>query len=105
VPQRQRREARKRLNEEVNRSAKLLLNRLDLSFGNRDLTFKFGVGVSGNNFVAAVQLVNQELNRILGVEPGSRGKMRTEDFVLAAKSLDEVLNKLTRRLKARQEEI
>jgi hypothetical protein len=49
--------------------------------------------------------VNQELNRILGVEPGSRGKMRTEDFVLAAKSLDEVLNKLTRRLKARQEEI
>ena len=103
-PQRQRREARRRLNEEVRRSAKLLLNRLGLQFGGNELRFKFGVGVSGNNFVAAVQLVNRELDRLLGIEPGSRGGLKTEDFTSAITSLDEVLNKLTRRLKAKQED-
>jgi DNA repair protein RadD len=103
-PQRQRREARRRLNEEARRSAKLLLNRLGLQFGGNELRFKFGVGVSGNNFVAAVQLVNRELDRLLGIEPGSRGRLKTEDFTSAMKSLDEVLNKLTRTLKAKQED-
>jgi excisionase family DNA binding protein len=105
IPQRQRREARKRLNEEVNRSAKLLLNRLGLQFGSGDLCFNYGVGVTGNNFVAAVQLVNRELDRLLGIEPGSRGRLTTEQFVTATKSLDAVLDKLTRRLKAKQEVI
>lgn len=104
-PQRQRREARRRLNEEVNRSAKLLLNRLELQFGGSELRIKFGVGVSGNNFVAAVQLVNRELDRLLAIEPGTRGRLRTEDFVSATKSLDQVLDKLTRRLKAKQEDL
>lgn len=104
-PQRQRREARRRLNEEVNRSAKLLLNRLELQFGGSELRLKFGIGVSGNNFVAAVQLVNRELDRLLGIEPGTRGRLRTEDFASATKSLDEVLDKLTRRLKAKQEDL
>ncbi|MGO9649190.1 MAG: DEAD/DEAH box helicase [Terriglobales bacterium] len=102
-PQRQRREARRRLNEEVNRSAKLLLNRLGLQFGGLDLAFKFGIGVSGNNFVAAVQLVNKEVDKELQIEPGSRGQLRTEQFISATQSLEGILNKLTRRLKARQE--
>jgi excisionase family DNA binding protein len=38
-PQRQRQEARRRLNEEVNRCAKLLLNRMGLQFGGLDLSF------------------------------------------------------------------
>jgi DNA repair protein RadD len=103
-PQRQRREARRRLNEEVNRCAKLLLNRMGLQFGGLELSFKFGVGVTGNNFVAAVQLVNKELDRTLQINPGSRGQLKTEQFISATQSLEEVLNKLTRRLKAKQEE-
>lgn len=103
-PQRQRREARRRLNEEVNRCAKLLLNRLGLKFGGFDIAFKYGIGVTGNNFVAAVQVVNKELDRALQIEPGSRGQLKTEQFISATQSLDEILNKLTRRLKAKQEE-
>jgi DNA repair protein RadD len=103
-PQRQRREARRRLNEEVNRCAKLLLNRLEVKFGGFDIAFKYGLGVTGNNFVAAVQLVNKELDRALQIEPGSRGQLKTEQFISATQSLEEILNKLTRRLMARQKE-
>ncbi len=103
-PQRQRREARRRLNEEVNRCAKLLLNRLGLSFGGFDIAFKYLAGVTGNNFVAAVQLVNKELDRSLQIEPGSRGQLKTEQFISASQSIEEILNKLTRRLKAKQME-
>lgn len=105
LPQRQRQEARKRLNEEVNRAAKLLLNRLGLGFGGSDLTFKFGLGVSGGNFAAAVQLVNRELDRSCGIKPGTRSSLRTEQFVAATASLDKVLDILTRRLKAKEGEI
>jgi DNA repair protein RadD len=55
VPQAERREARKRLREEANRTAKLLLNRLGLDYGSRELAFKYAPGVTGSNFVAAVQ--------------------------------------------------
>lgn len=103
-PQRQRREARRRLNEEVNRCAKLLLNRLNLKFGGFDIAFKYGIGVTGNNFVAAVQLVNKELDRGLQIESGARGQLKTEQFVSATQSLGEVLDKLTRRLAARKKE-
>lgn len=103
-PQRQRREARRRLNEEVKRTAKLLLNRLELSFGGRDLAFGLAPGLSGPNFAAAVQLVNRELGNVAGIKPGTRSHLKTEDFVRGAQSLEAVLNSLTRKLKARMEE-
>jgi DNA repair protein RadD len=102
LPQKQRREARKRLKEEVNRSAKLLLNRLDLQFNNKDIAFKLYPGrATGNNFVAAVQLVHGELNKKIGVESGQRDRMKTEDFIRAQELLEDVLNTLTRQLKKR----
>jgi DNA repair protein RadD len=104
VPQRQRQEARRRLNEEVRRTAKVLLNRLGVNFGGSDLAFKFGLRVTGNNFVAAVQLVNKELDRLLKWKPGSRSAMRTEDFQQGMETLTRVLDTLTRRLKKREEE-
>lgn len=99
-PQRQRIEARRRLQEEVKRAAKLLLNRLHISMDGRELAFKLasGSGITGNNFAGAVQLVNHELNRMLGIESGDRGKLRTEDYQRATDSLDTILNTLTRRL-------
>lgn len=104
LPQRQRQEARKRLTEEVNRTAKLLLNRCDLHFNGRDIAFKLYPGpVTGTNFVAAVQLVNKELKKKLdelGIS-GQRDNMKTEDFIRAQDLLEDILNSLTRRFKKR----
>lgn len=104
LPQKQRQEARKRLKEEVNRTAKLLLNRCDLQFNGRDIAFKLYPGpVTGTNFVAAVQLVNKELKKRLegsGVS-GQRDRMKTEEFTRAQGFLEDILNSLTRLLKKR----
>jgi hypothetical protein len=106
LPQKKRQEARKRLKEEVNRTAKLLLNRLGIDFSGMDLSFKLLPGRStGNNFVAAVQLVNKEINKRIGIKSGQRDRLITEDFVKAQELLDDVLNTLTRQLKKRMAEL
>ncbi len=104
LPQKQRKEARKRLKEQVNRTAKLLLNRLGLDFGGHDMAFRLAPGVTGNNFVAAVQSVYHSLNKILGIKAGEWGKLKTEDYVRAMGSLEEILNLLTRQFKGRMKE-
>lgn len=101
-PQRQRREARKRLSEEVNRAARLLLNRLGLDAGGSEISFKLTPGATtGSNYVAAVQLVNHEVNKLLGINSGQRAMLRTEDFVRGQDCLPDVLDHLTRLLKKR----
>jgi hypothetical protein len=102
IPQKQRVEARKRFNEEVNRTAKLLLNRVGLKFAAKDLSLRILPGQAiGNNFAAAVQLVNNAINKKLGIKSGQKGKLKTEDFIKAKESLEEVLDSLTRLLKKR----
>jgi excisionase family DNA binding protein len=102
LPQKQRQEARRRLKEEVNRTAKLLLNRCELSMSGRELAFQYAPGrATGNNFAAAVQLINNEVNKSLGIKSGERGHLKYEDFVRGIDQLDIVLNALTRFLKAR----
>lgn len=100
-PQLQRKEARRRLSEEVKRSAKLLLNRVGLEIGGRELAYKYATGLTGFNFVAAVQMVNHEIDNILGIKAGQRGMLKTEDYVKGIEHLDEVLNILTKRIKKR----
>lgn len=106
IPQRQRIEARRRLQEQVKRTAKILLNRLNISMDGRDLAFKLatGRGLTGNNFAAAVQLVNHEVNRLLKIETGDRNKLRTEDYQQAIDGLENILNTLTRRIKKGEKE-
>ena len=106
IPQRQRNEAKRRLHEEVKRAAKLLLNNLNISFDGKELAYKLakGSGVTGPNFAAAVQLVNHEVNKMLGIEKGERGKLRTEDYVKAINALDGILNSLSRRLRRKEDE-
>lgn len=101
IPQKQRKEARRRLNEEIKRTAKILLNRLELDISGRELSVKYAPGVTGNNYVAAVQMLNREVDKKLGIKSGQRGKLKTEDFVRGKDSLDEILNGLTRTLKKR----
>ena len=101
LPQAERREARKRLTEEANRTAKLLINRIGLDYGGRELAFKYALGTTGSNFVAAVQMVNREVDKVLGIQPGKRGTLKTEDFVRGMEVLEGVLDTLTRRIKKR----
>ena len=104
-PQRQRIESRRRLQEGVKNTARLLLNRLNLDFGGSDIAYKLarGKGVTGVNFAAAVQLINVDINKVLGIGRGERGNLKTEDYKKASDSLEDVLNSLTRRL-AREDE-
>jgi len=97
LPQRARVEARRRLKEEVSHTAKVLLNRLELDFGSREISLRLLPGLQGNNFVAAVQLVNREVAERFG----SRGQMAVDELTAAMASLEDILNKLTRLLKAR----
>lgn len=103
IPQKQRKEARVRLNEETKRTAKILLNRLELDISGMELSLEYATGLSGNNFVAAVQMLNWEVYKRLGIKSGQRGKLKTEDFIRGKDSLDEILNELTRRIKKRMD--
>lgn len=85
---------KKGLNEQVNRAANLLVNRLGIGRGGRDLINK-GVAAT-NNFVACVTLINKELKKRY---PKPRKEWSTEQFEAAAGELEDVLNTLTRRYK------
>jgi len=99
-PQRQRKEARKRLNELTKRNAKILLNRMSLAIASNDLQYTYAPGqVTGNNFAAAVQLINHEINKRLGIKAGQRGKLRRDDYLKGIELMDDVITSLTRRLK------
>lgn len=103
-PQQQRREAKKRLQEEVNRTSRVLLNRLGLNFNSREVSFQLAPGTIGNNFVALVQCINKEVNKRLGIKSGERGKLRTEDYERGMNHLEDILNMLTRQFKKRMSE-
>lgn len=85
---------KKGLNEQVSRAANLLVNRLEINRGGREI---INTGVSAtNNFVACVTLINKELkNR----NPKLRKEWSTEEFEAAMGSLEDVINTLTRRYK------
>jgi hypothetical protein len=61
LPQREWETRKKGLNDQVNRAANLLLNRLGLNRAGRDL---ISMGVpAANNFIACVTLINKELQK------------------------------------------
>lgn len=98
-PQNERREARKRLSEEVRRAANILLNRLEYSAAGRELTTLWGAG--GNNFVVSVQKINKKIQTRLNISSGQLGTLGAEELKAAMASLHEILNELTREVKGR----
>jgi DNA repair protein RadD len=102
LPAKQWQEGKKRLNEEVRRTAMLLLNRCELISGGVDIPRKLlpGIGAS-NNFVAAIQMVNEEVDKRLG-KGRPRAQWTTEEFGIAIIGLTEILNDLTREVKKLQ---
>lgn len=99
IPAKQWAEARKRLDEESKRTAKLLLNRTDLKPEGVDLPYKLMPGIGARtNFVAAFQLVNENLSKKLGNNK-MRAEWSTEEFAEAMALLPEVLDALVRQVK------
>lgn len=104
-PQRQRREAQRRLNEEVKHLAKAVLNRAKLAAAGRDLTFQLLPGqVSGPNFAAVVQLLNHALDAELEIEAGMRSEVPLETLTRGLAALPAVAEKVARRILAARAE-
>ena len=101
-PQRERQEARKRLNERVKTTARVLLNRVDLVPGGSDISRKLLTNMSGANTVVAIQLLNRRVNKAVGT--GRREDWSTDELKKAMDLLPEILGKEVRRLKVKQRE-
>jgi excisionase family DNA binding protein len=98
LPQKQWEEAKKRLNEEVKRTANILLNRVELTQEGREIPFKLKPGIGArNNYIGALQLVNEELAKKFTNK--KRNEFTTEEFVAAVDALPEILNALVREIK------
>ncbi len=97
-PQREWEEAKKRLYEQAQRLAKLLLNHVELSMTGTELTYKYkSLKITGkNNYVSALMMVNAEINKRLGKE---RAQASTEEFKQILGNLDDVLQVLARRVR------
>ena len=97
-PQREWQEAKKRLYEQAQRLAKLLLNHVELSMTGTELTYKYkSLKISGkNNYVSALMMVNAEINKRLGKE---RAQASTEEFKQILDNLDDLLQTLARRVR------
>jgi DNA repair protein RadD len=96
-PQREWEEAKKRLYEQGQRLAKILLNNAQLSMAGRELTYKYkSLGATGNsNYVSAVMLVNAEIRKRLGKD---RGDASIEDLQAILADIEDVLQTLVRRV-------
>ena len=96
-PQREWEEAKKRLYEQAQRLAKLLLNHVELSMTGTELMYKYkSLKLAGkNNYVSALMMVNTEINKRLAKE---RSQASTEEFKHVLDNLDDILQTLAKRL-------
>ena len=97
-PQRALEESRKRTAEQGQRLAKIVLNHVGLSMEGREILYKYrSLGVTGRtNFIAAVMMVNHEIDKRLGKE---RKDCSTEDFQTVLNALDDILQTVVRRVR------
>jgi DNA repair protein RadD len=97
-PQREWKEAKRRLDEQAKRLANLLLNHAQLNQGGTELTYKYrALQLTGrNNYISALMMVNAEINRRLGKE---RGQASTEEFRAILDNLDDLLQTVARRVR------
>jgi len=93
LPQRRLGDAKEGLNDQVNRAANLLINRLGINRAGREL---INTGRRGDEqLVACVHTHQQRAQEELSET--QRNEWRTEQFETATAELEDVLNTLTRR--------
>ena len=102
-PQREWEEARKRLNEQAKRLAKILLNHVELTMAGTELTYKYtSLKLTGrSNYVSALMMVNAEMQKRLGKE---RAQASTEEFKELLGGIDDILETLVRRVRKAKSE-
>ena len=99
LPLKQWQESKKRLNEEAKRTANLLLNRCSLAQGGVEIPRKLKPNLgANNNFVAALTMVNEQLDKRVG-NGKKRAGWTVDEFGAGIRSLTEILNDLTREIK------
>lgn len=100
-PQKEWEEAKKRLDEQAKRTAKILLNNVGLQITGTEIPYKYSnLNIRAkNNFVGAVMMVNNEINKKLGK---NRKDCSTEEFKAVIDSLEKILRVLVRRIKKSQ---
>ncbi len=98
LPQREWEEARKRLNEQAKRLAKILLNHVELSMTGTELTYKYkSLKLTGkSNYVSALMMVNAEIQKRLGKD---RAEATIDEFRQVLANLDDLLQTLVRRVR------
>jgi DNA repair protein RadD len=103
LPMKQWQESKKRLNEEAKRTANLLLNRCGLSQGGVEIPRKLKPNLGAkNNFVGALQMVNEQLDKRIG-NGKKRAGWTVDEFGAGMRGLTEILNDLTREIKKLQD--
>ncbi len=97
-PQREWEEAKKRVYEQGQRLAKLLLNHVELDMNGTEIPYKYkSLKLAGrSNYVCALMMVNYEIRQRLGKE---RDEASTEEFNTILDSLDDILQALARKLR------
>ncbi|MCC7213173.1 MAG: DEAD/DEAH box helicase family protein [Candidatus Brocadia sp.] len=98
-PQKEWEELKRRVSEQGNRLAKILLNNIGLDTAGMELAYKYTSlkARAKNNLVSAIMLINHEINARLGKD---RSKCSAEEFkvILDSKTLDGILQTVVRRV-------
>jgi hypothetical protein len=97
-PQKEWEEARRRVYEQAQRLAKLLLNHVELDMSGIEIPYKYkSLKLNGrSNYICTLMMVNYEINKRLGKE---REKASTEEFKDILESVEDILQTLARRLR------
>lgn len=102
-PQREWEEAKRRLFEQAQRLAKLILNHVELKPTGREIPYKYrSLNLSGkDNYVSALMMVNHEINKRLGKE---RSAASIEEIKAVLNDLDDILQTLAKRVRKAKSE-
>ena len=104
IPAKQWKEAKRRLDEEVRRTAKVLLNRVDLKPEGIELPRELKPEIGAlNNKIAAIMMVNTDIAKTVG-DGRKRPEWTFEEFTTASQTLPVILENLVRQIKAAQNE-
>jgi excisionase family DNA binding protein len=97
-PQREWEQAKKRVYEQAQHLAKVLLNNVDLQMSGTEIPYRYKtLKIAGkNNYICALMMVNREINKRLGRE---RAQATTEEFRDILDNLDDLLKPLVRQVR------
>lgn len=102
LPQRKWQEGKRRLNEDAKRTANLLLNRCGFTQAGVDIPRQLKPDLGArNNFVAALMMVNEQIDKRFG-KGRKRAEWAVDEFAPVMTGLSGILDDLTREIKKLQ---